>query len=189
MAKDVIPEIANRYQLPVPLVRSLYRQLADSGCRMVQFDSPELGGPGQWMPGMVMVSRWNDHQLKARVDGLCSELTAIICGSDTASPAAFRRPPGTPPAAAHVDLPAGESWWPAPFGQPAASGEQNGVRYAYFPNQNRLLVQQGARIDAFDTADVQLSGVSQQQGHTRSLLFQSDHGPVALEQLKCVPLA
>jgi hypothetical protein len=189
MAKDVLPEIAERYQLPEGLVRDLYEQLQRSGCQMVQFDSPELGGQGQWMPGAVMVSRWNDHHLKARVDGLCCELAAVLCGSDTAAPAMFERPPGTAPAAGRVDLAAGASWWPASFGQPATSGEQNGARYAYFPNVNRLLLQQGARIDAYDTAGYQIRGAAQQQGHTSSLTFASDRGTVDVSKLKCVPLA
>ena len=189
MAKDVLPEIAQRYQLPETLVRDLHRQLMNSGCRMVQFDTPELGGQGQWMPGAVMVSRWNDAGLKARVDGLCCELAAIICGSDTASPAIFERPRGTAPAGSRVDLAAGESWWPATFGQPSTSGEQNGVRYAYFPNVHRLLIQQGARLEAYDTGDHRIAGAAQQQGESRTLTFTSDRGPVAVEQLKCVPLA
>jgi hypothetical protein len=189
MAKDVLPEIAQRYQLPESLVRDLHRQLLNTGCRMAQFNSPELGGQGQWMPGAVMVSNWNDQNLKARVDGLCCELAAIICGSDTAAPAIFERAPGTAPAASRVDLAAGESWWPAAFGHPSTSGSQNGVRYAYFPTVRRLLIQEGARIDAFDTADHHISGVSQQQGHSRTLTFSSDRGPVDLEQLRRVPLA
>jgi hypothetical protein len=189
MAKDVLPEIAQRYQVPETLVRNLYDQLQRNGCRMAQFNSPELGGQGQWMPGMVAVSRWNDHHLKARVDGLCCELAAILCGSDTASPAMFERPSGTAPAAGRVDLAAGESWWPAAFGQPAASGDQNGARYAYFPSVNRLLIQQGARIDAFDTTGYQIHGAGQRQGQTSSLTFTSDRGPVYLNKLKCVPLA
>lgn len=189
MAKDVLPEIAERYQVPEALVRDLYEQLQRSGCRMAQFNSPELGGQGQWMPGAVMVSRWNDHHLKARVDGLCCELAAVLCGSDTAAPAIFDRAPGTAPAAGRVDLAAGESWWPAAFGQPAASGEQNGARYAYFPHVNRLLIQQGARIDAYDTTGYQIHGAGQQQGHASSLTFTSDRGVVDVGRLKCVPLA
>lgn len=189
MAKDVLPEIAERYHLPEGLVRELYAKMRDSGCRMVQFDSPELGGQGQWMPGAVMVSRWNDHALKQRVDGLCCELAAILCGSETASPAMFERPAGTAPASGRTDLAAGASWWPASFGQPATSGGQNGARYAYFPHVHRLLIQQGARIDAYDTADYQIRGAAQQQGQTSSLTFATDRGNVDVLHLKCVPLA
>jgi hypothetical protein len=189
MAKDVIPEIAARYLVPEEKVREIYRQLQANGGTACQFDCSELGGPVQWMPGMVMTSRWDDLHLRARVDGLCSELCAIVRGMDTAAPAAFRRDPDAPPAVSRVDLPAGESWWPATLGSPAASGDQNGVRYAYFPDKHRLLLQEGARIDAYDTADHHLFGVAQQQGHSRSITFNTDHGPVPLSHFKCVPLA
>ncbi len=181
MAKDVLPEIAQRYQVPETAVRELYRQLQLSGGAECQFACPELGGQIQWTPGMVTVSRPTDKALRARVDGLCCELLAILRGSDTASPAALSgKWPG----------PAGESWWPADFGHPASAGEQNGVRYAFFPARHRLLIQQGARIDAYDTAEHQITGAAQQQGggHTSSLTFASNHGPITTKELTCVPL-
>jgi hypothetical protein len=46
---------------------------------MAQFDHRELGGAGQWMPGgMTMVGDMFNHGLKAKVDGLCSELSQIL---------------------------------------------------------------------------------------------------------------
>jgi hypothetical protein len=136
-----------------------------------------------------MITRWSDHDLRIRIDGLCSELAAMVRGSETASPAALTRPPGTAPAVGHVDLAAGNSWWPAMYGEPSASGGQNGIRYAYFPDKHRLLVQNGAHIEAYETADFAITGVAQQQGAGRSLTFSSDKGPVPIEQFRCVPLA
>src|SRR4051812_40929212 len=104
MPIDPIPQIADRYHVPETKVRELYRQLQITGGRQAQFQCEELGGPVQWMPGMVTVSRWNDHQLKARVDGLCSELSAIIQGSESSAPAALLREPGTAPAAACINV-------------------------------------------------------------------------------------
>jgi hypothetical protein len=189
MPQDVIPQIAQRYQVPEPIVRELYRQLQATGGRQCQLSCPEFGGQAQWMPGMVLVSRPTDHQLRARVDGLCSELAAIVQGSDTSAPAALNREAGTAPASGCVSLPAGESWWPASFGHPAASGDQNGIRYAYFPQYQRLLLQQGARIDAYDTGDLQITGAGRQQGNAHTLTFSTDRGPIDVKKLKCVPLA
>ena len=180
MAKDVLPEIAQRYQVPESVVRELYRQLEANGGTQCQFSCPELAGQIQWMPGFVMVSRPADKALKARVDGLCCELAAVLSGSDTAAPAALTRD--------WEHLSTGESWWPGNFGHPAATGEQCGVRYAYFPERRRLLLQQGARIDAYETGSHHITGVAQQQGKTSSLAFQTDQGPISLGQLKCVPL-
>jgi hypothetical protein len=189
MAKDVIPEIAARYLVPEEKVREIYRQLQANDATQCQFTCDDLGGPVQWQPGMVMTSRWDDHALRARVDGLCSELCAIVRGSDTAAPAALKRDPATPPAISRVDLAAGESWWPAMLGHPSSSGSQNGVRYAYFPDKHRLLLQHGARIDAYDTGEYHLTGVAQQQGHSRTITFSTAEGPIPVEHLKCVPLA
>ena len=48
---------------------------------MVEFDHRELGGAGQWMPGgMTMVGDMFNHGLKAKVDGLCSDLSQILAG-------------------------------------------------------------------------------------------------------------
>ena len=41
----------------------------------------------------------------------------------------------------------GEEWWPDDFGQPSMSGSQNGIRYAFFPEKRRLLIEQGGNSD------------------------------------------
>jgi hypothetical protein len=181
MRKDVLPEIAQRYQVPEAVVRELYRQLEGSGGTQCQFACPELAGQIQWMPGMVMVSRPTDKALKARVDGLCCELAAVLSGSDSAAPRAI--------AENWEHTYGGESWWPASFGHPATSGEQNGMRYAYFPDQRRLLLQQGARIDAYDTTGHHITGAAQQQGRSSTLTFSTDRGQISTSQLKCIPMS
>jgi hypothetical protein len=46
---------------------------------MAQFKHPEFGGPGQWMSGgAIMISDMFNNVLKARVDGLCKELSALV---------------------------------------------------------------------------------------------------------------
>lgn len=188
MAVDVIPSIAERYHISVDAARQVERALRATGGRQAQFDHADLGGMGQWAPGMVQVGRMGDHQLKHRVAGLCAEIAAIVCGSDTAGAGAFAREPGTPPAASRVDMAAGESWWPADYGTPAASGRQQGLRYAYFPVRRCLLVENGARIDCYETGDHQIVGVSQQQSHTSTLAFTSQLGEIKLDQLRCRPV-
>jgi hypothetical protein len=61
------------------------------------------------------------------------------------------------------------------------------MRYAYFPDKQRLLIQQGAHLEAYDTAGHHLTGVAQEQGHSRSLTFSSDAGPIDLKHLTCIP--
>jgi hypothetical protein len=188
MPLDVIPSIAERYHVSVDAAREVERSLRATGGLQAQFSHPDLGGIGQWMPGMCMVGRVGDYQLQTRVAGLCAEVSAIVRGEGTAGTAALGRDPRTAPAAGCVGLAAGESWWPAAFGHPAAAGQQHGVRYAYFPDRRRLLVEIGSRIECYDTADHRISGVSQQQGRSSRLAFTSQLGDVPLDQLRCVPM-
>src|SRR5271155_1234873 len=46
---------------------------------MALFNHAELGGSGQWMRGgMTMVGDMFNYGLKAKVDGLCSELSQLL---------------------------------------------------------------------------------------------------------------
>jgi hypothetical protein len=78
----------------------------------------------------------------------------------------------------------GPPWWPSDLGEPSSSGAQNGMRYAFFPQRRRLLVEQDGRKTVYDSGDHQISGVAQQSGGSSSLVFTSQSGPVALETLR-----
>jgi hypothetical protein len=81
----------------------------------------------------------------------------------------------------------GEPWWPSSLGQPAASGSQNDVRFAFFPDKRRLLVEKNGRVTTYDTGDHQISGVSQHDGTEHTLTFTGWGGSVELSQLKEIP--
>jgi hypothetical protein len=128
------------------------------------------------MSGMVMIGDMFNDRLKARVAALCAELAAL---PDAASG-------GTSPAASGA-TPA--DWWPTSLGRPASAGGQNDVRYAFFPSHRRLLVQRGANLTCYDTGNLEIVGVAQQQQiGSDSLVFTSRQGPVPLGQLPVVPL-
>ena len=74
--------------------------------------------------------------------------------------------------------------WPQELGQPAASGGQNNVRYAFFAKQHRLLVEQDGKLTTYDSANHQINGIAQQQGASRTLTFDSQDGRVNLDELK-----
>ena len=76
-----INDLAQHYGISADAVMTLLQALLNSKSTMAQFDHRELGGTGQWMPGgMTMVGDMFNHGLKAKVDGLCSELSQILAG-------------------------------------------------------------------------------------------------------------
>ncbi|MCB1883922.1 MAG: SHOCT domain-containing protein [Geminicoccaceae bacterium] len=165
--RERVVRIGRRHGIGETAALALFQALAAGGGRMAQFDHPELGGLGQWSGGgMVMIGDMLDHVLRARVNALCCDLTDLV-------PAA----PAT----------AGKAWWPKHLGRPASSGAQDGLRYAFFPEKRRLVVDTGGQVRVYDTGDHAFRGFGQQQGGgTAGLAFTGRHGPVRLDDL---PLA
>jgi hypothetical protein len=83
-------------------------------------------------------------------------------------------------------MPAMEKWWPDELGYSSASGSQNGIRYAFFPDKQRLLIEENGELRTYDSGDHRISGVSQQQSHGHLLAFTSQSGVVILDELKQV---
>lgn len=81
-----------------------------------------------------------------------------------------------------------QSWWPSGLSNPSSTGGQNGVRYAFFPDQRRLVVEQDGKVRQYDTGNHRISGVSQQQQNAEggAPTFASQDGPVHLSSLKQV---
>ena len=176
----------------------LFAVIAGNGA-MAQFSHPEFGGSGQWMAGgAIMLSDMFNNALKARVDGLCQELSALA-----------RREPGLTAAASFQSQsqgggvawastgssllapgPSGHAnWWPAELGAPASVGAQNATRYAWFPAARRLAVDVDGAVTVYDTQDHQIGGFSQQQSGSGSFAFASQYGPVDVARLAVVSRA
>lgn len=180
-----------------------------AGGGMAQFDHPEFGGSGQWMRGgMIMLSDRFNHSLKARVEALCHDLSALAASrSGAVFTGNFQRqgqsdglnrqrqnfgshlPPNGPVAAKTADPLASPNsvsfgdWWGADLGRPTSAGSQNGVRYAYFSHARRLAIDLGGKITLYDTLDHRIGGVAQQQSVGGSLIFTSQHGAVDVSRL------
>ncbi len=75
-----------------------------------------------------------------------------------------------------------EPWWPKDLGQPSSSGGSNGLRYAFFPDKHRLLIDKDGKTTSYDSGDHEISGVQQSGGGMPS--FTSQNGTVALDELK-----
>ena len=78
-------------------------------------------------------------------------------------------------------------WWPEGLSQPGSSGAQDGLRYAFFPQQRRLAIERNGRVTQYDTGEHRIKGVSQQrQGSGGLPRFTSQHGEVDLGSLRQV---
>lgn len=144
----------------------------NGGGSMAQFNSPELGGSGQWMRGgMTMVGDMFNSNLKNTVNNLCSEISTALTHIQVFPIA----PAGTR---------ASNQWWPTDLGSPLSSGGQNNIRYAIFPH--RLAVEVNGEVTVYDTLDNNISGVSQQQGGDTSLTFSSQYGTISVSSLPIV---
>jgi putative oligomerization/nucleic acid binding protein len=198
---QTINDLAQRYGVSTDAVKTLLRALLNGNGMMAQFDHRELGGAGQWMAGgMTMVGDMFNHGLKAKVDGLCSELSQIL----TTQPLVpfpggvqSQRQGGAQPERGHDFFDPGSvslfvpeapgrasgQWWPAELGVPNGTGAQNQVRYAYFNQKHRLAIELNGQVTVYDTLDHQISGVSQQQGRGGSLTLTSQHGTVSVSTL------
>ncbi|MGF1526983.1 MAG: hypothetical protein ACFCBW_09340 [Candidatus Competibacterales bacterium] len=173
----IIKNTAAEHGLSADAVANLWDALVRGNATMAQFNHPELGGMGQWMAGgMTMVGDMFNNSLKQTVDTLCSELVPYV--------QAYLATPGLRGTAATPGD--GGNWWPAQLGQPAASGGQNQLRYAYFPHHRRLLVEVNGRQTLYDTLDHHIQGFSQQQPDTLNLRFSSQHGTFTVDALKVV---
>ena len=77
-----------------------------------------------------------------------------------------------------------EPWWPQELGQPSTTGSQNGLRYAFFPDARRLLVETDGTLTTYDSGDHRISGVQQANGSAPR--FSSQTGDVSVDDLKVV---
>ena len=77
-----------------------------------------------------------------------------------------------------------EKWWPADLGDPSTSGAQNDMRYAFFPDARRLLIEDHGTLTTYDTGNHQIDGVSQQSSSGHNLAFTGPNGLVELSELQ-----
>jgi Short C-terminal domain len=191
-----IEEIASRNGFSTDAASALFRAIALGNGAQAQFNHPELGGMGQWSQGgMIMIGDMFNQGLKQRVNALCDELANALHRPEMF---AHDEKPSGPTSwqaqnynisGASVSVLAqtfGHNWWPDGLGKVASLGSQNDLQYAYFPSSHRLAFNQGGRVTVYDTADHNISGVSQQQSGDQSLTFTSQYGLVRLRDLKVV---
>jgi hypothetical protein len=78
-----------------------------------------------------------------------------------------------------------ESWWPAALGEPSSTGSQNGLRYAFFLDAHRLLIDRGGTVTAYDSGQHRIGGIYQPTDVSQ-IRFTGNHGNVDLASLRKV---
>ncbi len=166
--ESLIVRLAMRHAVSPDAVRTVLRALRTGG-GMAQFSHPDFGGMSQWSTGMTMVGDMFNDDLKSKLNALCTDLSAYLVESGTADKGSADddsrvsyRSPG-----------ARDDWFPAEFGSPSAVGSQNSLRYAIFPAKRRLVIDDGGRIETFDTGDHRIYGIAQAQSSDQTLTFTS----------------
>ena len=79
-----------------------------------------------------------------------------------------------------------DDWWPADLRWPNSTGAQNGVRYAYFAQAQRLAIELNGQVTVYDTLDHQIGGFSQQQSYGGTLSFNSQYGLIDVASLPVI---
>ncbi len=166
-------DLARKHGVSVAAVEALRDALRRGGGRQAQFSHADLGGMGQWSAGgMTQVGDMFNTALKDKVNALCTELARD--GADAPSPPRERADPRP------------GDWWPEGLGRASATGSQNGVRYACFPDTHRVAVEQAGSVTVYDSGDHRISGVSQSQSGVQELNFSSQKGTVRASDLPVV---
>ena len=173
-ARQKAAEAAKAHGFSAEAGEAMLTALVAGGGRQAQFNNAELGGMGQWSGGMTQIGDMFNSGLKARVEALARDLSELAAKGDLTDAEGDK---GRQSAGSH---------WPADLGHPSASGSQNDMAYAVFPDSRRLAIRQDGKVTVYDTGDHRIGGVSQSQSGSRSLTFTSQNGPVRLEDLKVV---
>jgi hypothetical protein len=166
---DTLDDLAAKYGVSVEAVEVLREALRRGGGRQAQFSHRDLGGMGQWSAGgMTQVGDMFNVALRDKVNALCTALSRQGEGINEPSAAAAESP---------------KPWWPEGLGQPSATGSQNGMHYACFPDARRVAVKQAGTVTLYDSGDHRISGVSQSQSTTQQLSFSSQSGTIRASDL------
>lgn len=185
--QKVVADIAERHGIGVDAVTHMLIAVSAGHGTQAQFNHPEFGGMGQWSKGgMTMVGDMFNNALKAQVDSLCADLSEIVQKQGLFS--ATVSPQSQSQVAGHglpgVSLFVQETpEWPAELGQPSSVGTQNDLRYACFPEKQRLAIKVGGQVKVYDTGAHKISGFGQAQGGGQSLSFTSQLGLVRVADL------
>jgi hypothetical protein len=167
----LVEEIATKHGVGAEAVAVALAALRRGNGTMAQFSHPDFGGMAQWSKGgMSMTGDMFNSAIKQKLDGVLTDLSEALDAGKLSNTGSREN--------------TGSAWWPSEYGSPSSAGSQNNMRYAFFPDARRLIVEGEFGRKIYDTGEHMISGVSQQQSTAQSLTFQSQRGVVRLDQLR-----
>lgn len=201
--QTLVSDIAARHGFSEDAVTHMLIAVNNGAGTQAQFNHWEFGGMGQWsMGGMIMIGDMFNNGLKARVDGLCNDLSGALATAQVFQPAprpvshqsqshssgGMQMQSNGMGGGSSLFVSGGSfgSWWPEDLGQPGSTGAQNDMKYAYFPMISRLAILVNGVTTVYDTGAHQIGGFGQQQGGDQSLTFTSQFGLVRVADLPVV---
>jgi hypothetical protein len=172
----LVARVALRHSISPEAVHTILRALRFGGGSMAQFSHPEFGGMSQWSPGMTMVGDMFNNSLKSKLDAVCTELAGYAAETQENDRRRDSEDSGVSYRASQKS-----NWWPAGLGTPTSVGAQNDLKYAVFPR--RLVINEGDRVEIYDTGNHRIFGVAQAQSSDQTLTFTSQDGLVRVKDL------
>ncbi len=200
-----VTDIANRHGFSIDATTTMLRAVVAGGGMQAQFSHPEFGGMGQWSSGgMVMIGDMFNNALAGRVAALCQDLGQLVQSQTAFAAPAQSQSQSQGGGGSYQSQGSGwagggfggnsslfvpdpsANWWPADLGQPGSTGAQNNLRYAYFPNAQRLAIDVNGQVTVYDTGNHQIGGFGQQQSGDQSITFTSQFGTVRVADLPVI---
>jgi hypothetical protein len=126
--RELVDRMAKRHSVSPAAVHVVLTALRSGGGRMAQFSHADFGGMSQWSPGMSMVGDMFNTQLKAKLDALCTDISAHLDSSEAAADVR-----SASDEVSYRSMSESANWWPAGLGRPGTVGAQNDLRYASSP--------------------------------------------------------
>jgi hypothetical protein len=142
---DLVEQMAKKHAVSPAAVEVVLAAVRSGGGRMAQFSHADFGGMSQWSPGMSMVGDMFNTQLKAKLNGLCSDISAHL----DAAPATVGSRSGADEVS-YRSASGSRDWWPTGMDRPALSAHRTIFDTLVFPDSRRLV----PRLSDYDSLEV-----------------------------------
>lgn len=159
---EMFPKLCGKYRVPIRVIETLALQIQRSQGADVEFDIPELGGKGIWKrDNSVKIGNGFNKELNNRATELCKDIEALLQDDQRREETTFisklEDTTGLMPASIQ---PSSKTWWPERYGlKPTFTGTAGSLRFAYFKEKNRLVIQHNLRNRIFDTTGYEISDI------------------------------